>query len=166
MRIKFEDIEVGKEYYIVSDSDYFCVTKILVYDKEEKNRKLGYNILVTYKYNGKIIGKNAPNWAIFWYNLDVEYFYAFNTKKEAIEFAKKVRRIIVDRYKDKIKTLKDLLELPFRSILNDSDQYYTDCFAIEAYKERCKELLGVKISTDNLKSLSEDELIDIDEFDD
>ena len=158
MRVDFVNIGIDETYYIIQDE---LMLKIWVHYKNDK--KVEYRQLTQYDWNGKIF--NGCIDGSYCYLYREEKIFVFTTKKEAFDYVKKRRRFIIDKYKSKIKTVKDLLELPFRVLINDDDGYYIDYYAREAYKERCKELLGVKISTDNLKSLSESELRDIDEFD-
>ena len=150
MRINYDDIEIGKEYYVVLDED---IEKVMVYSTNDLKTVFVFNVLAKYTYSGKIVYNNIQHLSITFYR-NVHTSYIFTTKKEAVEFIKKRDRIIIDKYKSKIKTVKDLLELPFRVLINDDDDYYINFNAREAYKERCYELLGVKISTNNLKELT------------
>lgn len=150
MRINYDDIIFGKEYYIIIGDD---IEKITAYDIT--NNKIKFNALTRYSYNGKIILSNIIEYTAIIHLYKEDEVYIFTTKKEAVEYIKKRDRIIIDKYKSKIKTVKDLLELPFRALINDDDGYYINFNARDAYKERCYELLGIKISTDNLKELDD-----------
>jgi hypothetical protein len=158
MRVDFVNIGIDETYYIIQNE---LMIKIYIHYKNDK--KVEYRQLTQYDWNGKIIYGCIDGSYCYLYR--EEKIFVFTTKKEAFDFIKKRRRFIIDKYKSKIKTVKDLLELPFRVLINDDDEYYINYYAREAYKERCKELLGVKISTDNLKWLSEIELRAKDEFD-
>ena len=72
----------------------------------------------------------------------IEALYPSSTAAYEAYFKKNIEN--TNKYKDEIKTLKDLVVFPLYNCLNGEE--YTDYDAKEAYKQRAKELLGIDLN--------------------
>ena len=68
--------------------------------------------------------------------------YMFLTEKDAIDVFEKSREELINKYKEEIKTVKDLITFPLVHCLCGE---YANYESIEAYKIRAKELLNIEI---------------------
>lgn len=92
----------------------------------------------TVDYNGKEI---CPTYGESY----VKESDLFLTLEEAIHSVKKSEEERINRYKNSIKTLKDLIEFPIFVSFDDGDGCQ-DGLVVKAYTERAQELLGIELS--------------------
>jgi len=68
----------------------------------------------------------------------------FKTKEDAIKSYETSANKLVEKYKDEIKTLADLIKFPLSHCIACGEEY-TEEEAREAYKIRAKEIIGIDI---------------------
>ena len=77
----------------------------------------------------------------------IEYVFSdeiFDTEEEAIFQGEEERYRLIERYKNKIRSAKDLLLYPLKNF--DISDEYTESEAVTAYVEKVKEFFGINLS--------------------
>lgn len=97
---------------------------------------------------GKVIFKHSTKRRKIIECFQKSSFPNITTLNKAIKELKEYEEKEKNEWRSKVTDIKHLLELPFQTIMMEDGGNDVDISAIEVYKEKCKELLGIDINTD------------------
>lgn len=113
------------------------IYQVTVTDIKDHNIKIHWDYIVDRNGNkiaDGVIGSNE---------VSIDYRYLWANPEEAYNAIEKEFNDLVEKHKNEIKTIEDLIAFPLEHCFDGEE--YTDYEAIKAYKIRAKELLNIDL---------------------
>ena len=94
-------------------------------------------------HNACFVDRNGQACGKTYGTSNISYAHLYKTADAAWKTLDQINNKVIKSYQQSIKTIQDLVEFPLDHCLIGEE--YTDWQAIQVYKDKCKELLGINL---------------------